>query len=405
MRLTVKELEKDLQKGNDINIYISDRAGWKSTTCQLFLIEQALKGYPFILLRSKIDEVINENWLSEHTRAEIQNRKLSCHSEKISNYISMLYLSDGEKKYPLCYGLYVSVAKKYKSNYYKGFEEVKFIVWEECVPSIPLVQNIRYCTEKYFEEIKSVFSIGSTVSRGNKIQYIFLGNDISSNIINSVTVGFNMLERLKINERIEDTAEIDGTTYTFLFLYFDFPGAVNHWLNDLDREISQDIPIENKPCFPYIILTEYNRYYLYNCGKHLYISSQKHKGIENYIRNEQEFFEQYGAEHLLNKFNLSTALNILVSFYPAIYRDVTKYFGEHWERNSNLKFNQLKKMSESSIINISELVKMKYAQIYNLPNYNDILTFNALLKENTVIYENIAIKLKCEELKTLLLLV
>lgn len=405
MRLTVKELETDLYKNKDINIYISDRAGWKSTTCQLFLIEQALKGYPFILLRSKIDEVITESWLSEHTRAEIQNKKLTCHSEKINNYISMLYLSDGENKYPLCYGLYVSVAKKYKSNYYKGFEKVKFIVWEECVPSSPLVQNIRYCTEKYFEELKAVLSIGSTVSRGRKIQYIFLGNDISVNIINSVTVGFNLLERMQINKKIEDTVEIDGRSYSFLFYYFDFEGAVNHWLSDDDKGISQDIDVKDLNAFPFILLTEFNKYYVYNAGTYVYISSQSHNRIESVIKNDFEFFKQYGAENLIKQYSISTALIMLLNFYNVRYREIETYYGEKWDFKKEPVFKPLQKMNENSIINISDVTKMKYAQIYNLSNYNDILSLNSILKDNSIIYENIAIKLKCEELKTLLLFV
>ena len=47
MKLTIEELKNDLEKNNDINIYISDRSGWKTTTCQLFLVDEALQGKPY----------------------------------------------------------------------------------------------------------------------------------------------------------------------------------------------------------------------------------------------------------------------------------------------------------------------------------------------------------------------
>ena len=221
MKLTVEELKNDLEKNNDINIYISDRAGWKTTTCQLFLVDEALLGKPFILLRSKIDEKISKSWFSEYSLKILKERKITIGEEKINNYITLLFLLDEkEKKYPLCYGLYISVAKKYKSNYFAGFEKVRYILWEECVPNNSLVQNVSYCKEKYLEELRSVLSIGSTVSRGRKIQYIFLGNDIPNNIINSITVSFNLLERLNLNEKIEDSIYFDEKKYSFLFYYF-----------------------------------------------------------------------------------------------------------------------------------------------------------------------------------------
>ena len=60
-------------------------------------------------------------------------------------------------------------------------------------------------------------------------------------------------------------------------------------------------------------------------------------------------------------------------------------------------------MHKNSIINIDEITAMKYSQIYNLSNYSDICAFYSILCDNSIIYENIAIKLKCEELKTLFL--
>lgn len=66
MYLTPEKIKKVISKGYDINTFISDRAGRKSSTVQEWLIEEAENGRPFILLRNKKDEEINENWLSEY---------------------------------------------------------------------------------------------------------------------------------------------------------------------------------------------------------------------------------------------------------------------------------------------------------------------------------------------------
>lgn len=403
MRLTVEELRDDLERKNDINIYISDRSGWKSTTCQLFLVDEALKGKPFILLRSKIDEKISKSWFSEYSLQFLQERKLQIGEEKINNYITLLFLIDeNENKYPLCYGLYVSVAKKYKSNYFTGFEKVKYIVWEECIPNNSLVQNVSYCREKYLEELRAVLSIGSTVSRGRDVQYIFLGNDIPNNIINSITVSFNLLERLNLNEKIEDSIYFDDKKYTFLFYYFDFENSVNHWITDLDRAISKDIDVKKLKVLPYILVTEYNTYFCYNADKFIYISSKKHNKVESLINNDYDFFHQYGSEELLQKYPLKMALKILMSFYNISQTEIELYYGEFWEYYEP-KFRKLTKMHKNSIINIDDITNMKYSQIYSLSNYSDICSFYSILCDNSIIYENIAIKLKCEELKTLFL--
>lgn len=403
MRLTVEELRDDLARKNDINIYISDRSGWKSTTCQLFLVDEALKGKPFILLRSKIDEKISKSWFSEYSLQVLQERRLQIGEEKVNNYITLLFLIDEkENKYPLCYGLFVSVAKKYKSNYFAGFEKVKYIVWEECIPNNSLVQNVSYCREKYLEELRSVLSIGSTVSRGRDIQYIFLGNDIPNNIINSITVSFNLLERLNLNDKIEDSIYFDDKKYTFLFYYFDFENSVNHWITDLDRAISKDIDVKKLKVLPFILVTEYNTYFCYNAEKFIYISSKKHNKVESLINNDYDFFHQYGAEKLLENHSLSNALRILMTFYNVSQSEIELYYGEFWDYYEP-KFRKLTKMHKNSIINIDDITTMKYSQIYNLSNYSDICSFYSILCDNSIIYENIAIKLKCEELKTLFL--
>ena len=136
MLLTAEKLRNVLSHGNDINIFISDRGGRKSSAAQIMLIEDALNGNPFVLLRSKKDETISENWLSEYVQIECEKRGLVFYSERISNNIEQICFNDENgKKYVFCFGLWLSLAEKYKSNYFKGWEKVKYIIWEECVPT------------------------------------------------------------------------------------------------------------------------------------------------------------------------------------------------------------------------------------------------------------------------------
>ena len=67
MKLTVEKLKSDLKKGKDINIYISDRGGRKSSAVQDFLIDHNIKtGECFCVMRSKSDEQITDRWFSEY---------------------------------------------------------------------------------------------------------------------------------------------------------------------------------------------------------------------------------------------------------------------------------------------------------------------------------------------------
>lgn len=403
-RLTVQQLKRDLEQGDDINIYISDRAGWKSTTAQLMMIDEALNDHPSIILRSKIDETISDSWLSDYAVKYLTSKNMTLKSKKINNYLVELYLVDmeTEQRYIFAYGMYLSVAEKYKSNYFKGFEKVRYIIWEECIPNRALVQNIRYCIDKYFDQITDVLSIGSTVARYNKVQYIFFGNDIATNIINSITVGFNLLERLVVDDYIIDKAELNGRVYSFRFLYFTFAGSVEHWLNSSDMDIASDVDISKASAYPYIILTDYNKYYLYNCGTYLYLTDTKPHDIESVYKDELEFFNAYGAGDLIKKYPIKTALTILQTYYNASYSDIAQYFGDWLYVTPH--FSPVKHHNANSIINIAELSMMKLPQIINLSNYNDILSLKSLLDTNRVVYKNIAIKLMSERLLNILLL-
>lgn len=225
--LTPQKQEEILSRGYDINVWISDRSGRKSSVTQETLLEEALNGSPFVLLRNKKDELINESWLSQYIVNKFSD--YTFYSEKInSNIVALKVKTPNDKVFIYCYGLYISLAQKYKSSYYKGFESVKYVVWEECIPNTPLIQNIKHIRSRCMSEIYNVLSITSTIARDNRVQLIWLGNDIPDNILNPVTIAFNLLERLSPNMEIEESVTLNDREYSFYFNYFDFEGAVNH---------------------------------------------------------------------------------------------------------------------------------------------------------------------------------
>lgn len=403
MVLTAEKLRNVLSYGNDINIFISDRGGRKSSAAQMMLIDDALNGNPFVLLRSKKDETISENWLSEYVQIECEKRGLVFYSERISNNIEQICFNDENgKKYVFCFGLWLSLAEKYKSNYFKGWEKVKYILWEECVPTAKIpTDNVNYIVQRYSEQLKNILSIGSTITRRNHAQFIFFGNDIQNNIINAITVNFNVLERLSANCEINDTALIDGRTYSFYFSYFDFDGAVNHWLENPFFDISQ-VDTKGAPALNYCLVSEFRNYHIFNMGKYLYIGTDNADTKTDFCINEKAFFKKYDAEHLLDEYSVGLALQLLIKFYNAKDFEIREYFGDNWYHTP--KFSPPQKTRVNSLINIFEISQMKRVQIINLKNFSDILTLRDILKNNTIVYENIAIKLYCARLLDMLIL-
>lgn len=393
--LTTHELKNDLEKGNSLNVYVSDRAGRKTSVVQEFMIDECLKGNPFVLIRTKIDEHITQSWFSEYVLTIFEKMGIEVFFEKIDNYIVALKLKKDEQFYTYCYGLYLSVAEKYKSNFYAGFQNVKYVVWEECVPNRPQVQNIEYCREKYFDDLKRVLSIGSTVSRYNPVQYIFLGNDISDNIVNSITVSFDLLERLSANCEIIDNCEIDGRQYSYLFKYFDFPGAVNHWIENSKKEISASVDIQKAKKMPYLLYSKYGCYKIYKVNNFLYVSRKKLSTAP--LETEKEFFKRHNCEHLLKNFQIDTALLLLNSFHKVSYNEIASYYGENWDFKDKPVFKNPERMVENSVINIDEVCTMKNADLYNLPNYATICGLLDVFNTR-VVYENIGIKFKIQSL-------
>lgn len=407
MWLSKDRLKTILGFGYTLNALISDRAGRKSSAAQEFFIEEAMKDRPFILLRNKKDEEITENWLSDYVVNKYSD--YSFFTEKInSNIVAVKFTTPENLTYLLCYGLYVSLQQKYKSSYYEGFEKVKYILWEECIPNIPLLQNIRHIRTRCMTEINNVLSIGSTISRGRNIQYIWLGNDIKENILNPITIGFNLLERLEINKPITDKAIFNDTEYDFYFEYFDFPGAVNHWLFNEGLQIARTIePDENIIKYNTIIKTNFKTYYIYNCGKYLHISDIDYieaAALDDNIKTINDFFRKFNAADLLKNYDLRTALTILCTFYGVPSRIIKDYFGDNWIKGE-IEFKTPEENNNIIVIELENVLKQNLSDIVKANNYDEIYKLNELRKANVITYSNIKIQMLMEELYQILLFV
>lgn len=402
--LTPQKQEEILSRGYDINVWISDRSGRKSSVTQEMLLEEALNGSPFALLRSKKDELITEAWLSDYVVNKY--KEYTFYAEKInSNIVALKVKTPDDKVFIYCYGLYISLAQKYKSSYYKGFESVKYVVWEECIPNTPLIQNIKYIRSRCMSEIYNVLSITSTIARDNKVQLIWLGNDIPDNILNPVTIAFNLLERLSPNMEIEENVAINDREYSFYFNYFDFEGAVNHWLSNKNLHIANNIDSRNLVKYNIQLKSEYKTYYIYNAGNFYHISDKNYitaGNLNSNIYTIEDFFKKYSAQTLLHQYGLKTALSMLCTFYGVSRRVIIQYFGENWYYG-DIVFSPDNISDNTIIIDLEKIVNMSLADIMRLNNYYDIKNLNELRKTCSVTYSNIKIMLLMEELGNILL--
>ena len=399
MKLTVEKLKSDLKKGKDINIYISDRGGRKSSAVQDFLIENNIKtGECFCVMRSKSDEQITDLWFSEYVRKKYNKMGYYFESDKIGKNVAVVYIcnKNDNTKNVLLFGLWISLAEKYKSSYIDGFEKIKYFVWEECVPNERIYQKIVYVLEKFCQPLKNVISIGSTVARTNKHQFIFLGNDIPENIINPVTVTFNLLERLKFDTDIFDTVKINNKQYSFMFSYFSVDEkTIPHWCINYDFDVANNLSVKGKKKFNFILISEYNRYYVYKFDNFLYISSQKTESEqERVFESAVDFFDFYGAKHLLENYQIEIALLLLQTLYQVPQKEIDKYF------NLKYEFSPIVNKNPDDIINIYELSKMNMAEISLANNFDEIIILRNILKENKIIFENLAIKTQINDLIT-----
>lgn len=398
--LTQQQIHNDVASGFDIVAYISDRNGRKSSSTQLELMELAItENKPFIVIRSKITMNTSASWLSDYVFNHYTARGFSFETVKIDNvkfFMNATYGIDSNgKRYLLWYGMYLSQAQASKSNYFEGWERVSAIVWEECIPQEQLPQHPKVFASYVDTDFYNLLSIRSTVGRSRQIPLIIIGNDISHNLLNTVTVKFNLLERLTANCCIDDICTIDDRQYKFRFRYFDFDGAVNHWLEAIDKKLSQSVNVANADCKNIILKTEYNTYYIYKLATYYYITTVP-PTKEKRITTSLEWFK---SVDWLNLYTddltvLPSRLNYIITFNPELKDDIIKYFGDNWVTHPDFKVKENKYFTT---IDIDKLNKMTIQEQLDSPLWSAISSLFSLLKNNVVIYSNVAIKWACEQ--------
>lgn len=404
MYLTPEKQKEVLTRGADINVWISDRSGRKSSVTQETLLEEALNGSPFILLRSKKDELISEAWLSEYVLNKY--KEYSFYTERVnSNIVVIKVKTPDDEVFIYCYGLYLSLAQKYKSNYYEGFESVKYVVWEECIPNYPLAQNVKHIRSRCMTEIYNVLSIASTIARDNKVQLIWLGNDIKENILNPVTIAFNLLERLEADMELEGVVNLNDRDYTFYFNYFDFDGAVNHWLYNDNLHIAARVNCDNMVKYNIRIKSEFKTYYIYNCGNFIHISDIDYtqaQRTDSGVYTIEDFFTNFNGYNLFMDYPLNVALTMLCSFYGVPMSVITHYFGSKWYRGE-INFKPDSEELVTITLDLEKITGMSLAELMRLPEYAELKNINDMRKNVSMTYSNIKIYMLMEELGNILM--
>ena len=407
MYLTKKKVKNDL-KNNDIVIYISDRAGRKTSVVQDCLIEEWQKNdYKpiFALLRTKTDENITESWFSDFIITKYN--KFKFYHKKINNYITTICAKVGEEEKTLCFNFFVSVSQKYKSSFYNGFETIKYIIWEECIPEKHITQNIDVIKNSE-DVLNSVFSIGSTVCRLNKPKFIFIGNDIEYNFLNPVTVKFNLLDKIELDKDISDTIQIYNGIYKFNFLYFSFKDSVNHWQGLQDISLIKNVDnLGEKTNF--ILLLNNTKYYIYE--NEFVFNIVDFENIEEFNEKKMlkkffndEVISQYFSLNLIQKQVFLEILRIKSSDFNSVFK---LYYGVKLnpEKPNNLIYfyDDKTKKAEEKTYNIDTILN-DYNYIEIILNCTELyeLFKKKMLKKR--IYSNFAIKTKMERLIELLII-
>ena len=401
--LTIKKLKNDVSK-YDINIYISDRAGRKSSVVQDMIISEWVRNdyNPIALvLRKKSDELINENWFSEYIVKKYN--QFTFYNKKLSSHINAICCMIDEEEKVLFFNLFVSLSQKYKSSYYKGFEYIKYVIYEECVPESRLTQNIDYIN-KSDEELNSVFSIASTVCRFTKPKYIFLGNDIEYNILNPVTVKFQILDRLKIDENITGKIDIYNSTFTYNFYYFSFKGSKNHWSKQLGKSLIKNEKI-NGECENIVFIFNEKRYFLYDSNNIVYISdyNPKYETV-----TEKGLIIKYFNEKVYNQYEVLKPKEKVVFLHILIMRNPQfKYIFDLYYKRIEAGNEYIYEFSEPEnesfkVYNINEILIYNYEELFSecLELYNML----SPLTMKKFLYSNLLIKIYFEKLKDTLLL-
>ena len=403
MYLTKKKVKSDLNI-NDICIYISDRSGRKTSVIQDVMLELWKKeNYKpiFALLRTKTDENVTESWFSDYILKKYNSYKF--YHKKINNYITVICAEvDGEEQI-LCFNFFVSVSQKYKSSYYQGFESLKYIIWEECIPENRLTQNIEII-ERSDEMLNKIFSIASTVCRDSKPKFIFLGNDIKYNFLNPITVKFKLLDKVKINTDVTGDIGIYNDNYHFNFYYFDFPKSVNHWVGITDLTFIKDFSSLGEK-LPFIFLLNGKKYFLYE--NNININVVENDNID-YIDEKKvlnKFFtdsvcEQCLALNLSDKQVLLELLRLKNSAFNAIFN----LYYDNVQIGNNIVYQYHDKTQKQKPI------LLDLEQILNDFNYTEILESCAEIYEffklkflKKRMYSDFAIKTNFEKFIDLLL--
>ena len=401
--LTKKKVKMDLSQ-NDICIYISDRAGRKTSVIQDVMIEEWAKNEYnpiFMLLRTKTDENITESWFSDYVIHKYEKYKF--YHKKVNNYITVICAKVGDEEKILCFNFFVSVSQKYKSSYYNGFEFIKYVIWEECVPENRLTQNIDVIN-KSDEILNKVFSISSTVCRQNKPKFIFLGNDIEYNFLNPITVKFNMLDKIVLDKDVSGNVFLYNDLYKFNFYYFSFKNSVNHWKDVQDLTFIKDLSKLGTQQ-PFIFILNNTKYYLYENDITINVielnnieESNEKKLILKYF--PPEVAKQYFSMSIENKQVFLELLRFRNMSFNAVFN---LYYDT--ERYNNILVYVFKDKTEKTKTYEYELDKIlndyNYTEIIEncLPLYNYFK--EKFLKKR--MYSNFAIKTKFEKLMDLIL--
>lgn len=404
MFLTNEQIHKDeqsilkMKRTNGINLigYISDRGGRKSSSLQELLLEDYTS--TAIVIREKSNRPITANWFSEYEQEQIQSKGWSVYTEQITEYkgaMSVTYLctdkeNPADNTHILFYGMYLSLADVYKSNFYEGWNKVERVIWEEAVPKSKLIQEERYILDRAMDQMIDLMSICSTVSRGRDLFVYLLGNDISYNVLNPMTLCFNLLERLEINKTIIDTAIIDDIRYNFLFRYFDFEGSTNHWLISDDKKVDNTIDIEGLTLHKIGFKSKFNNYYIYRYKTGLYVC-QRSNIKDNRYTSKLDMIKKLGFDLIYN--NIDVTITMIKRFHPE-YNDVINQYIDPFGRFRRPQLEETPK-----IYNIDNLLNMKKHQFDSLEDVGSLSTLlDAIVKQSTTIYSNHYIKLLLERI-------
>ena len=243
--------------------------------------------------------------------------------------------------------------------------------------------------------------------RSYKPKYIFIGNDIESNVINPITYSFNLLDKLEVNKEITGNCKINDNNYSYVFYYFNFRGSIEHWLNIKDLNVDNKLkPTGEKLDITFTLNDKiYNVYY----DKTIQIIEDKSEKIENSSLEKELLL-------LLNFFPEKELYQFIINYNNIYKRDEIYNLFRLKNSNFNLIFNEYYKLIEFNNIltyqfvdkeekqinnyNIDEIEKMTAQEIVN--NCQELFGFFKNYNIDNFMYSNILIKLYIEKIRILI---